>query len=144
MARITSSKAEGILDEILSTNENLLAVLIIDESRGNVLASRSKATFRRALGVFEGGAKYGASLAVAALSVANEVREIAGEALTLITIYEKYKMMLLPLSSYEIVVGLVLPSSINAEDYIISNKIKRSFSMEEEERKNGLDDNKDN
>jgi hypothetical protein len=64
-------------------------------------------------------------LALAALGVANEVKEVAGEALALITIYEKCKMMLLPASSYEILVGLVLHSSVNAEDYNIAKKIER-------------------
>jgi hypothetical protein len=50
---------------------------------------------------------------------------MAGNTLTLITIYEKYKMMLLPLPRYGIVIGLALQSSINAEDYIISTKIQR-------------------
>jgi hypothetical protein len=57
--------------------------------------------------------------------VANEVREIAGEAQALITIYKKCKMMLLPVPSYEILVGLVLQRSVNAEGYNITNKIDR-------------------
>lgn len=125
MPHITSNKAERIADEILSTNDDILGVLILDDSRGDVLSSKSREPFRRAFGIFEGGARYGGSLALAALSVANELREMAGNTLTLITIYEKYKMMLLPLPRYGIVIGLALQSSINAEDYIISTKIQR-------------------
>jgi hypothetical protein len=36
-------------------------------------------------------------------------------------------MMLLPIPSYEIMVGFVLPSSSNAEDYEITNKIEGWF-----------------
>jgi hypothetical protein len=34
-------------------------------------------------------------------------------------------MMLLPIPSYEILIGLVLQRSVNAEDYNIAHKIER-------------------
>ena len=136
MRIINSSVAERIVDEILSTNDEILAISIIDDRLGtaaNVLASKSKESFKRALGVFHEGPRYGGTLAHAALSVANEVREIAGEAKSIVTTYEKCKMMLLPIPSYEVVVGLVIQSSVNAEDYndkIVTN-LKRLLADEE-------------
>jgi hypothetical protein len=57
--------------------------------------------------------------------VANEVKDVVGEAQAIITIYKKCKMMLLPIPSHEILVGLVLQPSVNAEDYNIANKVER-------------------
>jgi hypothetical protein len=121
---VTSSVAQRIAYDILSTNDEMLAISIMD-MRGNILAAISKESFKEAFGVTRDGDKYGGSLAVAALAVANEVKDIAGEAQALITIYKNCKMMLLPLPSYEILVGFVLQRSVNAEDYNIANKIER-------------------
>ncbi len=54
------------------------------------------------------GRKYCGSLVIASLSIANEVREVAGETKAITSTYEKCKMMLIPIPSYEILVGLVL------------------------------------
>jgi hypothetical protein len=124
MVIITSSAAERISDDILSTNEEILSISIMD-MRGNVLASKSKEYFRQVFGITLEGDKYGGTLAVAALAVANEVKDIVGEAQALITIYKDCKMMLLPIPSYEILVGFVLQRSVNAEGYNIANKIER-------------------
>jgi hypothetical protein len=127
MAGISSSAAETVAENILSSNDKILSVSVIDK-KGNILASKSKEYFERTFG--EGqklDKKYGGTLAIAALSVANELKELVGEAKALITIYRDCKMMLLPNSSYEIMVGFVLPSSSNAEDYEITNKIEGLF-----------------
>jgi hypothetical protein len=123
MIIITSSTAERISDDILSTNGEILAVSIMD-MRGNVLAAKSKELFKEAFGVTRDGDKYGGTLAVAALAVANEIKDVVGEAQALITIYKNCKMMLLPMPSHEILVGFVLQPSVNAEDYSIANKIE--------------------
>jgi hypothetical protein len=124
MVIITSSAAERISDDILSTNEEILSISIMD-MRGNVLASKSKEYFRQVFGKTLEGDKYGGTLAVAALAVANEVKDIFKEAQAIISIYENCKMMLLPIPSYEILVGFVLQRSVNAEGYNIANKIER-------------------
>ena len=94
--------------------------------RGNIIAANSKESFKEAFRVTRDGDKYGGSLAVAALAVANEVREVAGEAEALITIYKKCNMMLLPLPSFQLLIGLVLERSANVEDYyIIANNVER-------------------
>jgi hypothetical protein len=137
MVIITSHAAERIADEILSSNEEILAIIIVEARNGDVLASKSSESFKKAFGVFQEGPKYGGSLAIAYLSIADEVREIVGEAKAIVTIFEKCKTMLLPIRSHEIVIGLVLQRSVNAEDYNIGNKIEgllSSSSKEEEER----------
>jgi hypothetical protein len=122
--RLTPNKAEKIADDILSANEEMLAISIMD-MRGNILAAKSKEFFKQAFGVTRNGDRYGGTLAVAALAVANEVKDIVGEAQAIIAIYKDCKMMLLPIPSYEILVGFVLQRSVNAEDYNIANKIER-------------------
>jgi hypothetical protein len=57
--------------------------------------------------------------------VANEVKDLVGEAQALITIYKNCKTMLLPILSHGVLVGLVLQPSVNAEGYNIVNKIER-------------------
>jgi len=124
MVIITSSAAERISDEILSTNDGIPAVSIMD-IRGNILAAKSKESFKKAFGVTRYGDKYGGTLAVAALAVANEVKDVFGEAQAIITIHKNCKLMLLPVPSCEILLGLVLQRSVNAEDHNIVNKIER-------------------
>src|SRR5215210_9245763 len=111
MAIITSTTAERIADEVLSTYDGkILSISIIDARGGgeNFLATKSIESFEKTFGVLQEGRKYGGSLAIAALSIANEVREVAGETTALTTTYKKCKMMLIPIPSYEILVGLVL------------------------------------
>jgi hypothetical protein len=121
---ITPNAAERIAYCILSANDEILAISIMD-TRGNILAAISKDSFKEAFRLTRNGDKYGGTLAVAALAVANEVKDIVGEAQVLITVYKDCKTMLLPIPSYEILVGFVLQRSVNAEDYDIANKIER-------------------
>jgi hypothetical protein len=111
MALIASATAERIADEVLSTYDGkILSISIIDEKGAgeNFLTTKSTESFSKEFGVLQEGRKYGGSLAIAALSIANEVRQVAGETVALTTTYEKCKMMLIPIPSYEILVGLVL------------------------------------
>ncbi len=121
---INPTVAQRIAYDILSMNDEILAISIMD-TKGNILAATSKDSFKEAFGVTRDGDKYGGTLAVAALAVANEVKDIVGEAQALITIYKDCKMMLLPIPSYEILVGFVLERTVNAEGYNIANKIER-------------------
>src|SRR5215207_11094326 len=93
MVIVTSSAAERISDDILSTNDEILAISIMD-MRGNILAAKSKESFKEAFGVTRDGDKYGGTLAVAALAVANEVKDLFKEVEAIITIYKNCKMML--------------------------------------------------
>jgi hypothetical protein len=129
MAIITSTTAERIADEVLSTYDGkILSISIIDEKGGreNFLTTKSTESFSKEFGVLQEGRKYGGSLAIAALSIANEVREVAGETIALTTTYEKCKMMLIPIPSYEILVGLVLKRGavVTADEDELANYIE--------------------
>jgi hypothetical protein len=124
MAFITNSSAETIVENILSDNNGILSTSIIDMS-GNILSAKSRESFNKAFGLSREGGKYGGTLAVTVFSLVNQVRNIAGETRAIITVNKNCKMMLLPLPSCQIMVGLVLESSINAEDDNIANKIER-------------------
>jgi hypothetical protein len=124
--RLTPNEAGKIADDILSANEEEILAISIMDMRGNILAAKSKEFFKQAFGVTRNGDRYGGTLAVAALAVVNEVKDIVGgEARAIIAIYKNCKMMLLPIPSYEILVGFVFERSVNAEDYNIANKIER-------------------
>jgi hypothetical protein len=116
---VTSSAAERIADDVLSTNDEILAISLIDK-KGNVLAARSKESFKKTFRLSVDGDKYGATLAVGILSLVNEVKEVFGEAQAIITIHKNCKLMLLPVPSYEILVGLVIQ-----RDYNVVSKIER-------------------
>jgi hypothetical protein len=120
------SKAEKIVDAILSSNDKILLVSIRGLS-GNILAVKSRDSFReRFFGVSSYiGTTYSGSLTVATLGLVNEVKDVFGEAKAIIIIYEDCKMMLLPMPSYELTVGLALEPSVVTEDYDLANKIKR-------------------
>jgi hypothetical protein len=120
---LTSADAETLSDDILSNNEDILGISIMD-MRGNMLASKSKESFKQAFVVSPDRAKYGGTLAVAALAVVNETRNIFGASKAIITIHENCKLMLIPVPSYQLLVGLVLRRSVNTEDKI-ANEIER-------------------
>jgi hypothetical protein len=115
--------AQRISDNILSTDNGILAISIMD-IKGNILAAKSKQSFKETFGVTIDGEKYGSILAIATLSLVNEVKDIFGEAQAIITIHDNCKLMLLPMLSYGLLVGLVLQHSVNAEDAHIDNRIE--------------------
>jgi hypothetical protein len=120
---VTSGDAETISDDILSSNDEILGISIMD-MRGNILAANSKESFKEAFAISRDRAKYGGTLAVTALAVANETRNIFGAAKAIITIHENCKLMLVPVPTHQLLVGLVLQRSVNAEDKI-ANKVER-------------------
>jgi hypothetical protein len=115
--------AQRISDNILSTDNGILAISIMD-IKGNILAAKSRQSFKETFGVTIDGEKYGGILAIANLSLVNEVKDIFGEAQAIITIHDNCKLMLLPMLSYGLLVGLVLQHSVNAEDAHIDNRIE--------------------
>jgi hypothetical protein len=71
------------------------------------------------------GDRYRGTLAIATLNVVNEARDIFGEPQAIITIHNDCNLTLLPIPSYDILVGLVVELSVNVEDDKIANKIER-------------------
>ena len=121
----TSSEVEKIVDGILSSNDKILAVSIIDKKREDVLSAKSRQSFKEAFGVTSDGAGYGATLANATLNVVNEVRDSFGEPQAITTIHYDCKLRLIPMPSFDILVGLVVERSVNVEDDKIAKKIER-------------------
>jgi hypothetical protein len=122
---VNYSEAQRVIEDILSTDGKILAISIMD-MRGNILAAKSKESFKEEFEVTQDRSKYGGTLAVEILSLVNQVRNIVGPVKAIITIHENCKLMLVPVSSCQILVGLVVRLSVNAEDYSIANKIERS------------------
>jgi hypothetical protein len=119
---VNSSQAKKIADDVLSTYDEILGISIMD-MRGNILASNSTEAFKEAFAVSPDRAKFGGALAVAILGLVNDIRTIFGVAKAIITIHENCKLMLLPLPSFQLLVGLVLLKSANAEDHKIASEI---------------------
>jgi hypothetical protein len=119
--RISSAVAQQIVDRILLSTiaisneeeerEEILAASIIDKREGSMIAAKSMPYFKGAFGVSYDGDEYGGSVALAMLSVVNEVKDMFGPPQAIITIHEDYKMMLIPLPAFDIFVGLVLARS---------------------------------
>ena len=116
---VSSGAAKRIVDDILLTNDQILAISIIDK-KGNILAAKSKDSFKEVFEVTEDAEKYGATLAIGIVTLVNELKDTFGEAQAIITIHKNCKLMLLPVPSYEILVGLVLQ-----REYNIVSKIER-------------------
>ena len=123
MVIVTSTAAERISDDILSTNDEILAISIMD-MRGNILATNSKEALRESYPASQDRAKYGGTIAVAILGLVNLIRSIFGGAKAIITVHENCKLMLLPVPSFQLLVGLVFQHSVNAEDHKIVSEIE--------------------
>lgn len=123
---VTSSMAERIVDDILSSNSEILSAGVIDK-RGNITANKSRESFEKR---FKGVSnlernRYSGTLAVAALSIANEVKDAFGEPKALITIYRDCKLVLLPMPLYDILIGLAFESSANIENNTFATEMER-------------------
>lgn len=121
---VTPNEVERIVDDISSSNDEILSTSVMDR-KGNIIAAKSKESFKEAFGVnLKMENNYGGTLAVATLSVVNEVRDIFGEPRAIITIHKDCKLMLLPVPSCQLLVGIVLEHSVNEQDKI-ANEIER-------------------
>ena len=114
---INSSAAEKIVEDILSSNVEILSAGVIDRS-GNIIADKSSESFGKRFEQVRNleHNRYSGTLAIAALSIATEVKDAFGEPQALITIYRDCKLMLLPMPLYDILIGLALELSANVEN----------------------------
>jgi len=123
--RLAPSKAEKIVDDILSLDEKILSASVRDWS-GHILAAKSKESFMKQFRANRLiGSKYGGTIAITILGVVNEVKEFFGEPQAIITIFKDCKLMLLPMPSYEVLVGLTLEPSAVTEDYSLAHNIEK-------------------
>jgi hypothetical protein len=104
-------------------HDEILGISIMD-MRGNILAANSKESFNEAFGEAEDREKYGATLAIGVLTLVNEQKDMFGEAQSIITTHENCKLMLLPVPSFQLLVGLVFQRSVNVEDHKIVKEIE--------------------
>ena len=126
---LASGKAEKIADSVLSSHGKILLISIRDWN-GNILAVKYREAFTKR---FSGasrliGTKYSGSLIISTLSLANEAKDVFGEAQAIITIYKDLKVMLLPMPLYELIVGLALETSAadkEEEIHNIANEVER-------------------
>ena len=80
------------LQKMASESPQYISII---ERNGNILAAKSKPSFKQTFGVVQDSERYGGSLAVATLSLVNEVKDIFGEAQTIITIYNNFSNLVL-------------------------------------------------
>jgi hypothetical protein len=127
---ITPLTAERIVYGILSSTNSsgVLGVSLMD-SKGNILSAKSRDSFRKSFGLaFRDGDKnsnYGGPLAIATLSLVNQVRDIFGEPQAVITVHKDCKLMLIHLPSYDIMIGLVLERRADGDDEKLAKNIER-------------------
>ncbi len=124
---ITSDIAERIVDRILSScGVEVQAITIIEIREANTLVFKAKGSFEKVVSeVFREGPKYFGPVVIAYLSIANEVRELFGRTKYIITMFDKYKTMLLPLPKYGIVVGVALEHWVDVDDSKLANNIEK-------------------
>ena len=123
---VNSGEALRIVRDILSSNDEVLSVAVINRS-GQIVAGESRASFKERfeLGNLDGQSSYGGTLAVATLSVVNEAKAAFGEPQAIITIHKTCKLMLVPMLSYNTLVGLVFERSANVDNDKLVNNIER-------------------
>jgi hypothetical protein len=123
---VNSGEALGIVRDILSSNDEVLSVAVINRG-GQIIAGESRASFKERfeLGNLDGQSSYGGTLAVATLSVVNEAKAAFGEPQAIITIHKTCKLMLVPMLSYDTLIGLVFERSANVDNDKLVNKIER-------------------
>lgn len=123
---VSSTVAERIANDILSSNNGLLSISVMDK-RGNTLSAKSKKSFTVLFGPAlrslndnnDGGA-----LALATLSVVNQVRDMFGEPQAIITIHKSCKLMLLSIPSCQIMLGVVFERWVDVDDDNMVNHIQ--------------------
>lgn len=76
MAIINSTAAERIVHGVSSTYDGKILAITIMDTKGNILYSESTESFSKDFRKFKEGPKYGGTLAIASLSIANEVRAL--------------------------------------------------------------------
>ena len=121
---ISSNEAERLAHDILSSRDEILSVSVIDKS-GDILAGDFRESFTKRFQVRNlKGSRYNGTLAVATLSIVNEVKDVFGEPQAIITIHKDCKLMLLPMLSYDLIIGFALERSADVHDDKFANEIE--------------------
>ena len=121
---VSSDAAERIADEILSSNDQILLISIRDQT-GKILAVKFRESFGKAFRLSElVDNNLGGTLAVTVLGVVNEIRDVFGQAEAIITVHRGCKLILLPLLSYQLLVGLAVERGVETDDDKVARHIE--------------------
>ncbi len=126
LTAVTPGAAERIVDRILYAFKDggILGVAVIDR-KGNILSAKSVESFKETFGIARDGEDYGGTLAIATLSVVNQIKDSFGEPQSIITVHKNCKLILLNLPLYDLLVGLVLERWADADDDRIASNIEK-------------------
>lgn len=116
-----SLSVQRISDDILSLDDAILSVSIIDARTGSTLAVSSKTSFKNQFEITDSERKNSGTWAIVILGLVREVRNTFGDTKAIISVHKKCKLILIP--SHLLLIGLVVQRSTNAEDYI-ANKVE--------------------
>ena len=130
--------ANKISNDIISIDDAIIAISVMD-MKGNILASQFKQAFKEKFQVTMDDKKNSGTWAIVILGMCEKFRHVFGSSEAIINIYKSCKTMLIPIRSRQILIGLVIQRSANAEDYI-ANKV-RTLLEDLEEEGTGADDN---
>ena len=132
--------ANKISNDIISTDEAIIAVSVMD-TKGNILASQFKQAFKEKFEVTLDDKKNSGTWAIVILGMCEKFKHVFGSSEAIINIYKSCKTMLIPIRSRQILIGLVMQRSANAEDYI-SRKVRTFLEeeLQEEEQKGSIMD----
>ena len=108
LTAVTPGAAERIVDRILYAFKDggILGVTVM-------------------FGIARDGEDYGGTLAIATLSVVNQIKDSFGEPQSIITVHKNCKLILLNLPLYDLLVGLVLERWADADDDRIASNIEK-------------------
>jgi len=124
MSTVSSDAAVRIAYQILSSNDQILLISIRDQT-GKILAVKFRESFGKTFRLSElVDNNLGGTLAVAVLGVVNEMREVFGRAEAIITVHRGCKLILLPLLSYQLLVGLAIERGIETDDDKVARYIE--------------------
>ena len=118
--------AHRVSNNILSLYDGIRFVSIMG-LRGIILKARSNQPFKDTFRVIGDCKGYGGVLAFTILRLVNQITDVVGDAKAKITVHKNCNLMLLPMSSYEILIGLVIHSSVKPEDRQIAKNIEASL-----------------
>ena len=92
LTAVTSAAAERIVNRILYAFKDggILGVAVIDR-KGNILSAKSVESFKETFRIARVEEDYGGALAIATLSVVNQIKDIFGEPQSIITVHKNCK-----------------------------------------------------
>jgi hypothetical protein len=109
--------AKKISNDVISIDDAILAISVMD-MKGNILASQFKQAFRDKFEVTIDDKKNSGTWAIVILGMCEKFKHIFGSSEAIINIHKTCKTMLIPIPSRQILIGLVIQRSANAEDYV--------------------------